>query len=368
VIDRMKSNCHRVVGMYNSCIDGDNILYPHSNYRKCFSEYNALYVCSYIKKYDKKEKDICSNFVLPSIAYSNLKKSLFGSIPEEYCEGYENKIIKNYDKHINEIGEKQEELEKKLQHIELVFKHNKELLVVSNALLSQLVSFNKIWVKFFEIFEETYKKRESLYQKEFVILQRLRNAFDRFYPFSAQLNGLTQDKKFLSSDFSSLFETIQAYYNKAIDQIEIVKKIIEDYTVLLKKEEKERIKKEKLKIEKEVKEEKERLQKYQISMTSGNKTQVESGISSVESKKIEEDTLMVSQKIEKIEVNSFQNQYVSVQLYIKNFLNYCVKTIRLTNSKCEKDKFNSMEEINRIKIMIGFITKQKQRLFEYILE
>jgi len=103
-------------------------------------------------------------------------------------------------------------------------------------------------------------------------------------------------------------------------------------------------------------------------MTSGNKTQVESGISSVESKKIEEDTLMVSQKIEKIEVNSFQNQYVSVQLYIKNFLNYCVKTIRLTNSKCEKDKFNSMEEINRIKIMIGFITKQKQRLFEYILE
>jgi len=106
-------------------------------------------------------------------------------------------------------------------------------------------------------------------------LQRLRNAFDRFYPFSAQLNGLTQDKKFLSADFSNLFETIQAYYNKAIDQIEIVMKIIEDYTVLLKKVEKNRIKKEKINIEKEAKEEKERLQKYQLSKASGNKTQVE---------------------------------------------------------------------------------------------
>ena len=87
--------------MYNSCIDGDNILFPHSNYRKCYSEFNTLYVCSTISKLNLKERDICSNFVLPSIAFSNIKKSLYGTVPELYCQGFENKVIKNYDKKIN---------------------------------------------------------------------------------------------------------------------------------------------------------------------------------------------------------------------------------------------------------------------------
>ena len=87
--------------MYNACIDGDNIIFPHSNYRKCFSEFNSSYVCSNIKKNQKYEKDVCANFVLPSLAYTNSIKSIYGRDPKFYCEGYENHIIKNYNKFIN---------------------------------------------------------------------------------------------------------------------------------------------------------------------------------------------------------------------------------------------------------------------------
>lgn len=98
--------------MYNTCIDSDNILFPHSNYRKCFSEFHSLYVCSYVEKYNINERDICSNFVLPSLAFTNLKKSIFGSVPKYYCEGFENTILKNHDQKIsvskNNIGPSQQ--------------------------------------------------------------------------------------------------------------------------------------------------------------------------------------------------------------------------------------------------------------------
>jgi len=90
----------RVVDLYNTCIDSDNVLYPHSNYRKCFSPKNTVYVCSKISLLSAKEKNICSNFVLPSIAFTNLNKNIHGVVPKYFCQGYENKIISNYDNHV----------------------------------------------------------------------------------------------------------------------------------------------------------------------------------------------------------------------------------------------------------------------------
>lgn len=128
--------------MYNSCIDGDNILFPHSNYRKCFSEFNTLYVCSNIKRYNKKERDICANFVLPSLAFVNQKKSIYGKAPKFYCEGYESHIIKNYNNHLKEIGEKEEYMDNKIEFIEKVKKNNNELRILTEGLLGELIGFN----------------------------------------------------------------------------------------------------------------------------------------------------------------------------------------------------------------------------------
>ena len=128
--------------MYNSCIDGDNILFPHSNYRKCFSEFNSLYVCSNIKKYNKKERDVCSNFILPTLAFVNQRKSLYGQVPQFYCEGYETHIIKNYNNFIEAMGEKEEEFDHRIEFIDKVKKNNKFLQKLSEGLLNELIDFN----------------------------------------------------------------------------------------------------------------------------------------------------------------------------------------------------------------------------------
>lgn len=69
----------------------------------------------------------------------------------------------------------------------------------------------------------------------------MRNSFDRFYPYAAQLNSLIQDKIFLNANFSDLSESIKAYYEKANDNLDDLKKIIFNYHNLLKNEKKEQI-------------------------------------------------------------------------------------------------------------------------------
>ena len=99
----MIPNCERIVDVYNTCLDSDNILYPDSNYKRCFNPRNVLYVCSEIEKLDKIEQNLCSNFTLPSIAWENLHKSQFDKQARYHCEGYEYKILTNYDTYLKAI-------------------------------------------------------------------------------------------------------------------------------------------------------------------------------------------------------------------------------------------------------------------------
>ena len=100
-------------------------------------------------------------------------------------------------------------------------------------------------MEFYPIFTETYKRRDKLYPQEFIILSKMRNYFDRIYPYTAHLNSLIQDKIFLNANFSDLSESIKAYYEKANDNLGDLKKIIFNYHNLLKKEEKSLILKQK---------------------------------------------------------------------------------------------------------------------------
>jgi len=89
------------------------------------------------------------------------------------------------------------------------------------------------------MFTETYKKRERLYQDEFVVLEKMRTSFDRFYPYAAHLNSLIQNKVFLSAKFEELFNSIKAYYEKANDNIQEVRVIIKEYSNVLNKRKKQ---------------------------------------------------------------------------------------------------------------------------------
>ena len=62
------------------------------------------------------------------------------------------------------------------------------------------------------MFTETYKKRERLYQDEFVVLEKMRTSFDGFYPYAAHLNSLIQNKVFLSAKFEELFNSIKPLF------------------------------------------------------------------------------------------------------------------------------------------------------------
>jgi hypothetical protein len=50
--------CHIITEMFNSCIDSDNLLYPYSNYKKCFYSNNAMYLCNKVERYSQEDYEI----------------------------------------------------------------------------------------------------------------------------------------------------------------------------------------------------------------------------------------------------------------------------------------------------------------------
>jgi hypothetical protein len=41
-----QKDCNDIIDMYNLCIDTDYLLYPNSNYKRCFSIGNDIYSCN----------------------------------------------------------------------------------------------------------------------------------------------------------------------------------------------------------------------------------------------------------------------------------------------------------------------------------
>ena len=213
-----------------------------------------------------------------------------------------------------------------------------------------------------------FKKREKLYPSEFMILEKMRTSFDRFYPYAAHLNKLIQDKIFLSADFSNLSDSIKAYYEKASDNMIDSKKYIAQYKkVLVNYNSKFN----------HMKNPEKKSNKTSISNIKFNKTNSSSNSKkNSKTKKVEEgeklmesqSTIKLSLVIKRDEIYAFQNQYVSIQIYLKSFLKFVMKKIIETDENNEKLKFKYSDEIDRLKVRIGFLNNQKQKLFEYMLE
>ena len=54
-------------------------------------------MCTFTEHLNDNEKKLCSEFVLPSLAFTNSIDNLSGEVILYQCEGYENKIVRNYD-------------------------------------------------------------------------------------------------------------------------------------------------------------------------------------------------------------------------------------------------------------------------------
>jgi len=55
--DNEQVQCGKIIDLYNLCIETDHILYPNSDYKRCFNKSNNIYSCNllrpYLTKYDK---------------------------------------------------------------------------------------------------------------------------------------------------------------------------------------------------------------------------------------------------------------------------------------------------------------------------
>jgi len=48
--DNEQVKCGKIVDLYNLCIDTDYLLYPYSDYKRCFNKANDIYSCNIIRK------------------------------------------------------------------------------------------------------------------------------------------------------------------------------------------------------------------------------------------------------------------------------------------------------------------------------
>ena len=199
--------------MYNSCIDADNLLYPYSNYRRCFIPENTLYFCNKAALYTRKQKELCENFILPSFATDNLQTNVLTK-DKYYCEDFENKIIKHYDDFIKDRNQLISNERDSINSVNTELMNNHKLELATNQLLNLTTTINHDWLTFYPKFQATFKIRSNLTDAEFTALAKMRDSFDFAFPFAATLNRLSQDAQFQNADFSTLSDSIVQYYIK----------------------------------------------------------------------------------------------------------------------------------------------------------
>ena len=68
---------------------------PYSDYKRCFDPSNSFYTSIQLERLSNKSIDLCSNFVLPSMAWRHSKFDKFN------CQKYEQTIFLKYDIYIN---------------------------------------------------------------------------------------------------------------------------------------------------------------------------------------------------------------------------------------------------------------------------
>ena len=226
----MKEKCENIIDVYNACIDSDNVLFPNSNYMRCFDPRNSIYVSSEIELLTKRESDLCSNFILPSIAWRNFEVSQFNKVAKFHCEGYEKKTLLNYDlftqvfiffikkqSHIKEKDYKDiiKSLKNDVVKVSIITTKTKEL---GHLLKSLRVIFNiikTVWASFYPKFTSIYLKKDSIPSSYFVLFTGIKNNMDMLHEYSDEILGLTRTVKFALAEFNHFHNWLLRIFKKS---------------------------------------------------------------------------------------------------------------------------------------------------------
>jgi len=147
----------------------------------------------------------------------------------EYCFDFENKILQEYEKYINNSDNDIKVNQNRFNEIEKTLKKLNELELLANDFLDKISIMNKKWLDFYPEMSTTYSFRNNLTETEYTILQKLRIIFDDYFPYSANLNNLLKDIKFTNGNYSIMIESMNAYISKSNSYSDILISNIENY-------------------------------------------------------------------------------------------------------------------------------------------
>jgi hypothetical protein len=215
-------------------------------------------------------------------------------------------------------------LQKKIiNDIDKILENDNSLSLLTNSLLNSTTSLNKLWLEFYPEFSTTFNIRSNLTEVEYTELAKMRMSFDEIFPYAANLDKMTKDQNFIFSNFTELFSTIVAYYQKSAIYMDELSNILTYFNQIL------------------------------------EQNQSMLGVD-------EKSNLMITQSISEEEILTFQNEFVEIIEYFKNFMSLIMNKVADTNVEYTKRKQEIDLKIDSIQKYIGRLETQKKNLYNLI--
>jgi len=243
---------------------------------------------------------------------------------KQLCDEFENKIIQTYDGYLNIRKKKLEQIGIQLKEINILFENNSYLGKFSLSLMKLISELNKKWLSFYPTFSFTYKSRKFVTPNENVELIKLRNSYDKIFPFISELNLITGNTTY-SSNFETFFNNVD---NKYKTTKSLLNELIDKMTFF------------------------ENLLVLNKNITFGKN-----------SKSYTQDN-----NIDEEEMTAFQNEYIFFEKSLKSFIDFVLKEVKISYTKCMTIKKKLNAKIDEIQDKNAKISTYKFEFVKNILK
>lgn len=317
-----KPQCKKVSELYNICMD-IKTLFPNSSDKDCFHASFLTSFCTNIKEYNDKEKQICSEIILPKFAHKALYDKI-NFLKNNICDSFEQVIANDYANDDKNLKIMIVNKEKELENLNKTNTNNIYLTKISNYTLEKLNNMTKQWVGFFAEMSSTFNIRKEVTSVEDKKLKELKDLFDMYYTFSTELFRFTKDHTINFDHFDYLYQTIKGYIQKVnLYTDEMIKKI--------------------------------NFLSYEL-QSNQNLTY----------NKEESDEEEFESSISESEINDYQNDYIIIMNYIKRFLVFVTNRIETINSDIKNKKELILQEIKEFQKELNIIKIKKNNFLKVI--
>ena len=317
-----KPGCRKVSELYNICMDVKT-LFPNSSDKDCFHVSFLTSFCSNIKEYNDKEKNICSEIILPKFAHHALYDKI-NFLKNNICDTFEQVIANDYANNDKKLQMIILNKEKELENLNKTNTDNIYLTKISNFTLEKLNNMTKQWVGFFAELSSSFNIRKKVTSVEDKKLKELKQLFDMYYTYSTELYRVTKEHTINFDHFDYLFQTIKGYIQKVnLYNDEMIKKINFLSYVFQSN------------------------QNLTYSNEESDEEEFESSIS-------------------ESEINDYQNDYIKILNYIKRFLVFVNNRIETINSTIQSKKEIIVQEIQEFKKELNLVKIKKNNFLKTI--